>query len=241
MLVQIDGALALGVTAKDLVLAIIGHIGTAGGTGHVIEYAGEAIRGLDMAGRLTVCNMSIEAGARAGLIAPDDVTFAYVKGKPYAPGGEAFDQAVAYWRSLASDPGAQYDRTVTVNAADIVPMVTWGTSPEAVLPITGRVPDPSDTIDEARRTELQRMLDYMALTPGQRLEDVAIDVVFIGSCTNAPPPRSRMAAMSPTVSAPWWCLAAAWSNVRRRGRVSTASCKTRVSSGASRAAPCVWG
>jgi 3-isopropylmalate/(R)-2-methylmalate dehydratase large subunit len=184
MLVQIDGALALGVTAKDLVLAIIGHIGTAGGTGHVIEYAGEAIRGLDMAGRLTVCNMSIEAGARAGLIAPDDVTFAYVKGKPYAPGGEAFDQAVAYWRSLASDPGAQYDRTVTVNAADIVPMVTWGTSPEAVLPITGRVPDPSDTIDEARRTELQRMLDYMALTPGQRLEDVAIDVVFIGSCTN---------------------------------------------------------
>jgi 3-isopropylmalate/(R)-2-methylmalate dehydratase large subunit len=184
MLVQIDGALAPGVTAKDLVLAIIGHIGTAGGTGHVIEYAGEAIRGLDMAGRLTVCNMSIEAGARAGLIAPDDVTFAYVKGKPYAPGGEAFDQAVAYWRSLASDPGAQYDRTVTVNAADIVPMVTWGTSPEAVLPITGRVPDPSDTIDEARRTELQRMLDYMALTPGQRLEDVAIDVVFIGSCTN---------------------------------------------------------
>jgi 3-isopropylmalate/(R)-2-methylmalate dehydratase large subunit len=185
MLVQVDGTLAHGVTAKDLVLAIIGRIGTAGGTGHVIEYAGEAIRALDMAGRLTVCNMSIEAGARAGLIAPDEVTFAYVKGKPYAPQGEAFEQAVAHWRSLVSDPGAQYDRTVTMNAADIAPMVTWGTSPEAVLPITGRVPDPLDTADDARRTELQRMLDYMALTPGQRLEDVAIDVVFIGSCTNS--------------------------------------------------------
>jgi 3-isopropylmalate/(R)-2-methylmalate dehydratase large subunit len=185
MLVQVDGVLAPGVTAKDLVLAIIGRIGTAGGTGHVIEYAGEAIRALDMAGRLTVCNMSIEAGARAGLIAPDDVTFAYVQGRPYAPKGEAFDHAVNYWRSLASDPGAHYDRTVIMNAADIVPMVTWGTSPEAVLPITGRVPDPADATDEARRTELTRMLTYMALTPGQKLDEIPIDVVFIGSCTNS--------------------------------------------------------
>jgi 3-isopropylmalate/(R)-2-methylmalate dehydratase large subunit len=185
MLVQVDGTLPAGVTAKDLVLAIIGRIGTAGGTGHVIEYAGEAIRALDMAGRLTVCNMSIEAGARAGLIAPDEVTFAYVKGRPYAPQGEAFEQAVAYWRTLASDPGAHYDRSVTMDASAIAPMVTWGTSPEAVLPITGLVPDPADSADEAKRADLQRMLDYMALTPGQRLEDVAIDVVFIGSCTNA--------------------------------------------------------
>ena len=185
MLVQVDGVLQPGVTAKDLVLAVIGRIGTAGGTGHVIEYAGEAIRALDIAGRLTVCNMSIEAGARAGLIAPDDTTFDYIRGRPYAPQGEAFDHAVAYWRSLATDEGAHYDRTIHMDAADIAPMVTWGTSPEAVLPITGRVPDPAAATDEARRAELARMLDYMALSPGQRLEDVAIDVVFIGSCTNA--------------------------------------------------------
>jgi 3-isopropylmalate/(R)-2-methylmalate dehydratase large subunit len=185
MLVRIDGATGPGVTAKDIVLAIIGKIGTAGGTGHVIEYAGEAIRALDMAGRLTVCNMSIEAGARAGLIAPDDTTFDYVRGKPYAPKGEAFDQAVAYWRTLPSDEGATYDKTVILNAADIAPMVTWGTNPEAVAPITGTVPNPADQPDEAARTALQRMLDYMALTPGQRLAELAIDVVFIGSCTNA--------------------------------------------------------
>jgi 3-isopropylmalate/(R)-2-methylmalate dehydratase large subunit len=184
MLVQIDGATGPGVTAKDIVLAIIGRIGTAGGTGHVIEYAGEAIRGLDMAGRLTVCNMSIEAGARAGLIAPDDTTFAYIEGKPYAPKGEAFDHAVAYWRTLPSDAGATYDKTVHLHASEIAPMVTWGTSPEAVAPITGIVPNPADTQDEAARTALQRMLDYMALKPGQRLADLAIDVVFIGSCTN---------------------------------------------------------
>jgi 3-isopropylmalate/(R)-2-methylmalate dehydratase large subunit len=185
MLVRIDGATGPGVTAKDIVLAIIGKIGTAGGTGHVIEYAGEAIRALDMAGRLTVCNMSIEAGARAGLIAPDDTTFDYVRGKPYAPKGEAFDQAVAYWRTLPSDEGATYDKTVILNAADIAPMVTWGTNPEAVAPITGTVPNPADQPDEAARTALQRMLDYMALKPGQRLADLSIDVVFIGSCTNA--------------------------------------------------------
>ncbi len=184
MLVQVDGRLAPGITAKDLVLAVIGRIGTAGGTGHVIEYAGEAVRGLDMAGRMTVCNMSIEAGARAGMIAPDDTTFAYIKGRPYAPKGDAFDHAVEYWRTLPSDPGAQYDRIVTLHASEIAPMVTWGTSPETVLPITGVVPDPAAVEDEAARMQMQRMLDYMALTPGTKLSDIPVDVVFIGSCTN---------------------------------------------------------
>jgi len=184
MLVQVEGKLAPGITAKDLVLAVIGRIGTAGGTGHVIEYAGEAVRGLDMAGRMTVCNMSIEAGARAGMIAPDDTTFAYVKGRPYAPQGEAFDHAVEYWRTLPSDPGAHYDRVVTLHVSEIAPMVTWGTSPETVLPITGSVPDPAAVEDEAARVQMQRMLDYMALTPGQKLAEIPVDVVFIGSCTN---------------------------------------------------------
>jgi len=185
MLVQVDGQLSRGVTAKDIVLAIIGRIGTAGGTGHVIEFAGEAIRALDMAGRLTVCNMAIEAGARAGMIAPDDTTFAYIKGRPYAPKGEAFDHAVEYWRTLASDEGAQYDKSVVLDAAEIVPMVTWGTSPEAVAPIDGVVPDPQDVADEAKRAAMQRMLQYMGLQPGQKLAGIPIDVVFIGSCTNA--------------------------------------------------------
>jgi 3-isopropylmalate/(R)-2-methylmalate dehydratase large subunit len=184
MLVRVDGSLGFGCTAKDIVLAIIGAIGTAGGTGHVIEYAGEAIRALDMAGRMTVCNMSIEAGARAGMIAPDETTFAYIRGRPYAPQGEAFAQAVAYWRTLPSDPGARYDRTVTLDAGRIAPMVTWGTNPEAVVPITGTVPDPAAEPDEAKRAQMQRMLDYMALRPGQRMQDVTVDVVFIGSCTN---------------------------------------------------------
>jgi 3-isopropylmalate/(R)-2-methylmalate dehydratase large subunit len=184
MLVRVDGRLPFGCAAKDLVLAIIGRIGTAGGTGHVIEYAGEAIRALDMAGRMTVCNMTIEAGARAGMIAPDETTFAYVRGKPFAPQGEAFDRAVAFWRTLPSDPGAEYDRTVVLDAAEIAPMVTWGTNPEAVLPITGAVPDPADEADGAKREQMQRMLDYMALRPGQKLAEVPVDVVFIGSCTN---------------------------------------------------------
>ncbi|HSU04215.1 MAG TPA: 3-isopropylmalate dehydratase large subunit [Acetobacteraceae bacterium] len=184
MQVRVDGALGFGATAKDIVLAIIGRIGTAGGTGHVIEYAGETIRALDMAGRMTVSNMTIEAGARAGLIAPDETTFAYIKGREYAPKGEAFDHAVAYWRTLPSDPGAHYDTTVVLNAGDIAPMVTWGTNPGAVVPITGAVPDPSTAKDEAERAQMQRMLEYMALTPGTRMQDVPVDVVFIGSCTN---------------------------------------------------------
>jgi len=184
MLVRVDGALPFGCTAKDIILAIIGRIGTAGGTGHVIEYAGEAIRALDMAGRMTVCNMSIEAGARAGLIAPDATTFAYLKGRPYAPAGEAWERALAWWETLPSDPGAAYDKTVVLDAAEIVPLVTWGTSPEDVVPVTGTVPDPDDEPTEARRAAKRRMLDYMGLTPGQRIEDIAVDVVFIGSCTN---------------------------------------------------------
>ena len=185
MLVRVDGKLGAGCTAKDIVLAVIGKIGTAGGTGHVIEFAGEAIRSLDMAGRLTVCNMSIEAGARAGMIAPDDTTFAYIKGRPYAPKGEAFDQAVAYWRGLAADEGAQYDKIVVLDAAEIAPQVTWGTNPEAVLPITSVVPNPADEADEAKRAQIERMVSYMGLTPGQKLTDLKIDVVFIGSCTNS--------------------------------------------------------
>jgi 3-isopropylmalate/(R)-2-methylmalate dehydratase large subunit len=184
MLVRVDGALPFGTSGKDMVLAIIGAIGTAGGTGHVIEYAGEAVRALDMAGRMTVCNMSIEAGARAGLIAPDETTFAYIRGREFAPQGDMFDRAVEYWRTLPSDPGAVYDKTVVIDAATIAPMVTWGTNPEAVVPITGVVPDPAAEPDEGKRARLQRMVEYMALTPGQKLAEVPIDVVFIGSCTN---------------------------------------------------------
>jgi 3-isopropylmalate/(R)-2-methylmalate dehydratase large subunit len=185
MLVRVDGKLPPGCTAKDIILAIIGKIGTAGGTGHVIEYAGEAIRALDMAGRMTVCNMSIEAGARAGLIAPDETTFAYIAGRPFAPKGGAVEQAVAYWRTLPTDAGAQYDKTVVLNATEIEPQVSWGTSPEAVVPITGAVPDPDAEPDDARRAQLRRMLDYMGLAAGQKLAGLPVDVVFIGSCTNA--------------------------------------------------------
>jgi 3-isopropylmalate/(R)-2-methylmalate dehydratase large subunit len=184
MLIRVEGTLAPGITGKDIVLAIIGKIGTAGGNGHVIEYAGSAIRGLDMAGRMTVCNMSIEAGARAGMIAPDETTFDYVRTRPQAPKGEALDQAIAYWRTLPSDEGAHYERIVEIDAATIAPMVSWGTNPEAVLPITGVVPDPDSYTDPAQADQVRRMLSYMGLQPGQKLVDVPVDVVFIGSCTN---------------------------------------------------------
>ncbi|HXT79162.1 MAG TPA: 3-isopropylmalate dehydratase large subunit [Acetobacteraceae bacterium] len=184
MQVDVSGTLGFGCTAKDVVLAIIGKITTAGGTGHVIEYTGDTIRGLDMAGRMTVSNMTIEAGARAGLIAPDQTTFDYIKGREFAPKGEAFEQAVAYWRMLPTDPGAHYDTRVSLSTADIAPMITWGTTPGAVIPVTGSVPNPSDEADEGKRAQMQRMLEYMALKPGQKLQDVPVDVVFIGSCTN---------------------------------------------------------
>jgi 3-isopropylmalate/(R)-2-methylmalate dehydratase large subunit len=184
MLISVDGEMGPGVTAKDVVLAIIGEIGTAGATGYVIEYAGSAIRGLSMEGRMTVCNMSIEAGARAGLIAPDDTTFEYLKGRPMAPKGAAWEQAEAYWRTLPSDEGAKYDKEVHLDAADIAPHVTWGTSPQDVAPITGKVPTPADEADEGRRRAIERALDYMALKPGTPLNQVPVDRVFIGSCTN---------------------------------------------------------
>jgi len=184
MRITVDGDLPLGVGAKDLVLAIIGKIGTAGGTGHVIEYAGKAIRDLSMEGRMTVCNMSIEGGARAGIIAPDEKTFEYVKGRVMAPKGAEYEAAVAYWKTLPSDEGARYDREVVLSAADIAPTITWGTSPEDVAPITGFVPTPDAAMDANKRAAMLRSLEYMGLTAGQRLQDVTVDKVFIGSCTN---------------------------------------------------------
>ena len=178
MRIDVDGTLGKGVTAKDVALAVIGEIGTAGGTGHVIEFTGSAIRDLTMEGRMTLCNMSIEAGARSGLVAPDQVTFDYVMGRPKSPKGAAFEQAVSYWKTLSSDEGALYDKEVFLRAEDIIPQVTWGTSPQDVLPITGVVPDP------AGDAAMIRALDYMGLEPGTKLQDVKIDRVFIGSCTN---------------------------------------------------------
>jgi 3-isopropylmalate/(R)-2-methylmalate dehydratase large subunit len=184
MLVRVDGKAGPGVTAKDIVLAIIGRLGTAGGTGYVIEYAGEAIRDLSMEGRMTVCNMTIEAGARAGLISPDEKTFEYLMGRPLAPKAGAWEQAVEYWKTLPSDEGAVYDTTIVLNAPDIVPHVTWGTSPEDVLPITAVVPNPADVADAGKRAAVARSLEYMGLTPGTPLSEIPVDVVFIGSCTN---------------------------------------------------------
>jgi 3-isopropylmalate/(R)-2-methylmalate dehydratase large subunit len=184
MRVSVEGTLPLGVTGKDVILAVIGRLGTAGGTGYVIEYAGRAIRDLTMEGRMTVCNMSIEAGARAGLIAPDDTTFQYLEGRPYAPKGGAWDLAMSQWRRLPSDKGAHFDMQLDFNASDIPPMVTWGTSPQDALAITGVIPDPANAPDENMREAWTRSLAYMGLTPGTRLVDVPIDRVFIGSCTN---------------------------------------------------------
>ena len=194
MRITIDGALPLGVTAKDLILAAIGLIGTAGATGHVIEYAGSAIAGLSMSGRMTVCNMSIEAGARAGLIAPDNTTFDYLRGRPMAPQEEAFDQAVAEWRLLASDPDVTFDKEITLDAADIAPQITWGTSPEDVVPVTGSVPNPADQQNPGRRAKMERSLVYMDLAAGTQMTDIAIDRVFIGSCTNGRMEDLRAAA-----------------------------------------------
>jgi 3-isopropylmalate/(R)-2-methylmalate dehydratase large subunit len=184
MRVTVDGELPPGVTAKDIILAIIGEIGTAGGTGHVIEYAGEAIRALSMEGRMTVCNMSIEGGARAGLIAPDEKTFEYVKGRPRAPEGEAYDMAVQYWKTLYSDADAHFDREVRLDAANLPPIVSWGSSPEDVISVTGIVPNPDDIADANRRASKWRALEYMGLEPGTKITDIPIERVFLGSCTN---------------------------------------------------------
>ena len=185
MLIKVEGSVARGVTAKDIVLAIIGRIGTAGGTGYTIEFAGSAIRALSMEGRMTVCNMAIEAGARAGLVAVDDKTIDYVKGRPMAPNGVEWEQAVAYWKTLHSDPDARFDTVVELDAAQILPQVTWGTSPEMVLGIDGRVPDPDREKDAVKRGAIERALTYMGLEPGKPLADITIDKVFIGSCTNS--------------------------------------------------------
>jgi 3-isopropylmalate/(R)-2-methylmalate dehydratase large subunit len=184
MLVRVDGQLPLGVTAKDIILAIIGEIGTAGGTGYVIEYAGEAIRSLSMEGRMTVCNMSVEGGARAGLIAPDETTFSYIAGRPKAPKGERWEMAMEYWKTLHTDEGAHFDRVVTLDAAKLPPIVTWGSSPEDVVAVTGVVPDPEAIEDENKRNSKKRALEYMGLAPGTKITDIALDRVFIGSCTN---------------------------------------------------------
>lgn len=179
MLIQCDGDLPLGVSSKDLILHIIGKIGIAGGTGHVIEYAGNAIENLSMDARMSICNMSIEAGARAGMIAPDDVTFEYLKNRPLAPKGEMFERAVAYWKTLSADPGAKYDVVVKIDCSNVSPCVTWGTTPQDVLPITGVVPSPSDFDDLVRRKGVERSLEYMGLTPGQKLSELKIDKVFV--------------------------------------------------------------
>lgn len=208
MLVRVDGTPPEGVTAKDIILAIIGEIGTAGGTGHVIEFAGEAIRALSMEGRMTVCNMTIEGGARAGLIAPDETTFEYIKGKPRSPSGEILDQAISYWKTLQSDEGAHYDKVVVLDASNLPPIVSWGSSPEDVVSIQGIVPDPADIKDDNKRSSKYRALEYMGLKPGTRITDIAIDRAFIGSCTNARIEDLRSAAkvvegrkVAPTVSA----------------------------------------
>ena len=184
MRVTVDGQLPHGVTAKDIVLAIIGQIGTAGGTGHVIEYAGDAIRALSMEGRMTVCNMSIEGGARAGMVAPDEKTFTYLKGRPKSPKGAAWDKAMKYWETLRTDEGAYFDSEIKLDAASLPPIVTWGTSPEDVATIEGVVPNPADATDEGKRAKMVRALDYMGLTPGTKITDIPLDVVWIGSCTN---------------------------------------------------------
>ena len=184
MRVTVDGQLPPGVTAKDIILAIIGEIGTAGGTGHVIEYAGEAIRSLSMEGRMTICNMSIEGGARAGMVAPDEKTYTYLKDRPKAPKGEAWDAAVRYWDSLRTDEGAFFDTEIRLDAANLPPIVTWGTSPEDVISVAGVVPNPDDIQDENKRLSKWRALEYMGLTPGTKITDIELDRVFIGSCTN---------------------------------------------------------
>jgi 3-isopropylmalate/(R)-2-methylmalate dehydratase large subunit len=194
MRVDVEGTLARGVTGKDIVLAIIGRIGTAGGSGHAIEFAGSAIRALSMEGRMTVCNMAIEAGARAGMVAVDDTTIAYLKGRPFAPSGPDWDAAVAYWRTLKSDPGAKFDREVTLRAEAILPQVSWGTSPEMVVPVDGEVPDPEREKDALKRDGMERALQYMGLKPRTKITDIKLDKVFIGSCTNSRIEDLRIAA-----------------------------------------------
>jgi len=234
MKVEITGQLAPGVTAKDIALSVIGAMGTAGGTGHVIEYCGEAIRALSMEGRMTVCNMTIEGGARSGLIAPDETTFAYLKGRAHAPKGGAWELALADWKTLYSDEGAHFDKVVTLRGADIAPVVTWGTSPEDVLPITGTVPHPED-FEGGKVAAVKRSLEYMGLTPGTPLRDIAVDTVFIGSCTNgriedlraAQPADSNTTTANPETKT--FCMVILPRSIARQRAVATVDVPTRES------------
>lgn len=194
MNIRIEGELGPAVTAKDVALAVIGRLGTGVGTGHVIEFSGSVVRNLSMEGRMTLCNMAIEAGARAGMVAPDETTFAYIKGRPFAPQGELFEQAVEAWKQLPSDPDAHFDAVHVVDITGLRPQVTWGTNPGMVADVTGRVPDPAEEKDELKRHSMQRALEYMGLTPGQKIEDIKLDTVFIGSCTNSRLEDLRLAA-----------------------------------------------
>jgi 3-isopropylmalate/(R)-2-methylmalate dehydratase large subunit len=194
MLVRVEGQLSSGVSAKDIALALIGKIGTAGGTGYAIEFAGPAIESLSIEGRMTLCNMAIEAGARAGMIAVDQTTIDYLRGRPFAPKGDLWEQAVSYWMSLRSDPGAIFDLMVTLNGSELIPQVTWGTSPEMVVGIDGRVPDPEQETDIAKREGIEQALEYMGLEPNTSLTDIEVDKVFIGSCTNSRIEDIRVAA-----------------------------------------------
>ena len=245
MRVSVDGKLPEGVTAKDIILAIIGEIGTAGGTGHVIEYAGEAIRALSMEGRMTVCNMSIEGGARAGMVAPDEKTFAYLKGRPKAPKGAAWEQAMKYWQTLKSDEGAHFDSEIKLDAAKLPPIVTWGTSPEEVATIEGVVPDPGKVADEDKRAKMVRALDYMGLKPGTKITDIPLDVVWIGSCTNGRIEDLRAVAkvvkgkkVSNRLAYAMIVPGSGLVKEQAEQRASTRSSSTPASSGARPAAPC---
>ena len=247
MRVVFDGRPGQGVSPKDMILHLIGTIGAGGGDGYALEYAGPAIRAMDIEGRLTVCNMSIECGAKMGMIAPDDRTYEYLAGRPFAPRGAAWEAALAHWRGLPSDEGAAFDREVVVDVAEVAPQVTWGTSPEHVGPVTGRVPDPAEAPDAERREAWAKALGYMGLTPGTPLEGVPVDHVFIGSCTNArlcrtcaPPRRCWPGAGWPRASAPGWCPDRRRSGGRPRPRGSTPASALPASSGASPAARNAW-
>ncbi|MGY4425677.1 3-isopropylmalate/(R)-2-methylmalate dehydratase large subunit [Bradyrhizobium sp. JR6.1] len=244
---RFEGKLPLGVTAKDMILALIGHIGAAGGTGYAVEYAGSAIRALPIEGRLTICNLSIELGAKMGMVAPDEKTFEFLRGRPYAPQGEMWDLAVKAWRELPSDPDAVFDREVVIDVEKIIPQVTWGISPEHVVGVDGVIPDPKTVDEPARRAAIETALEYMGLQGGAPIAGTPVDWVFIGSCTNsrlsdlrAAAEVVRRAARSRPGSAPGWCRARKTSSARRWPKGSTRSSSMPASNGASRAARCAW-
>ena len=246
MRITVDGEVGPLVTAKDIILAIIGEIGTAGGTGHVIEFAGEAIQALSMEGRMTVCNMAIEAGARAGMIAPDEKTFAYLQERPMSPKGEMMDKAIAWWKTLPSDEGATYDKEVVLKAEDIIPTVTWGTSPEDAMAINGAVPNPAQISDPAVKSKVERAIDYMGLTAGQKMTDIKVDTVFIGSCTNSqskicvPPHRLLKVVKLQMVCVRWSYQAQVLSKNKQKLKAWTRFSPQLDLNGGSQAVLCVW-